>query len=766
MADTISTLLVSLEARIAGYEREMKRAVGISNRSAKGIESRFTAMNRNVSGGLAGLGRTIAGAFAGAAALRGAQTLIDASTRIENALKVAGLSGQALTDVYDDLFKSAQRNAAPLEALVDLYGRASLVQKELGVSTQELLGFTDKVAVALRVSGKSAAESSGALLQLSQALGGGVVRAEEFNSILEGALPIAQAAAAGLEEAGGSVAKLRQLVVDGKVSSEAFFRAFEAGSSILTDKVTGAELTVSQGFIRLQNVLIDTAGKFDNATGASTRFAGFLQQVSDGIEGIGNAADENAPAINRFLDWFLTAGDDLGNSMLGGLNRDLESIAGAVDTINQAVDRYGSSVTDAELATAAAEQALVNFGQNTQGQFGALQPVIDDFIQQLLEGRGTAETAAEAIDAIGQAGDFGSLIGDLGGLVSALFAVRGEAVAAAAAVSAVDVSGNPQSYAGQDAAPPKPPKISIEDPRYRVPGSASGGGGSSQSPGEKFDDILAKQAEENRLLAEKTALQATLNPLVNDYGFAVEKLQVAQELQTAATAAGLELTPALKATIDELATGYANASVEAAKLAESQDQLKEISADFGEAGKSAIKGFISDLREGKSAADALGNAMNSILDKVIDIGLNMLLGGLGGGGGGFLGGLFGFAGGGYTGNGGKNQPAGVVHKGEYVFTKAQTERLGVGNLARLAKGYANGGLVGSPGPVASRSDAGSLHITVGVDVDSSGNLMPFVTEVADSRVGKAAPTIGGAAVRTSLAKAPMVTAEHQARFGG
>src|SRR5690606_18702903 len=129
-----------------------------------------------------------------------------------------------------------------------------LVQKELGISGEELLGFTDKIAVALRVSGKSAAESSGALLQLSQALGSGVVRAEEFNSILEGAQPIAQAAAAGLKEAGGSVAKLRQLVVDGKVSSEAFFRAFEAGSVILEDKVANAELTVSQGFVRFQNV--------------------------------------------------------------------------------------------------------------------------------------------------------------------------------------------------------------------------------------------------------------------------------------------------------------------------------------------------------------------------------------------------------------------------------------------------------------------------------------------------------------------------------
>jgi tape measure domain-containing protein len=54
----------------------------------------------------------------------------------------------------------------------------------------------------------------------------------------------------------------------------------------------------------------------------------------------------------------------------------------------------------------------------------------------------------------------------------------------------------------------------------------------------------------------------------------------------------------------------------------------------------------------------------------------------------------GFAGGGYTGDGGKYDPAGIVHAGEFVFTKEQTARLGVGRLYDIARnGYANGGLV-------------------------------------------------------------------------
>lgn len=247
--------------------------------------------------------RSLTGVLAGGLLARGGQQFLDASTRINNSLKVAGLSGAALATVYDRLFESAQRNVAPIEALVQLYSRASLVQNELGISTAELLGFTDKVAVALRVSGKSAAESSGALLQLSQALGSGVVRAEEFNSILEGALPIAQAAAMGLKEAGGSVARLRQLVVEGKISSEAFFRSFEAGSVILEDKVAGAELTVSQGFVRLQNTMIGAAGKINETTGISNALAGALHSLANGVQYLGDNFAKLAAPVATVFGW-------------------------------------------------------------------------------------------------------------------------------------------------------------------------------------------------------------------------------------------------------------------------------------------------------------------------------------------------------------------------------------------------------------------------------------------------------------------------------
>lgn len=298
VAVTADKVVVELEARLGRYNANVNSARQNWERSMGSIRSSGARTETAVAGQF----RTIAASIFTVYTARQVQLFLDAATRIQNSLKVAGLSGEELERVYGKLFESAQRNAAPLETLAQLYGRAALAQKELGASTDELLNFTEKVAVALRVSGKSAEESRGALIQLSQAIGSGIVRAEEFNAILEGALPIAQAAAAGLEEAGGSVAKLRTLIINGKVSSEAFFRAFEAGAVILDEKVAGAQFTVEQQFLRLTNSAINAAGAFNDVNDVSGKIGSALSTAADAVDDLATAfRDSNSP-INVWLE--------------------------------------------------------------------------------------------------------------------------------------------------------------------------------------------------------------------------------------------------------------------------------------------------------------------------------------------------------------------------------------------------------------------------------------------------------------------------------
>jgi len=55
----------------------------------------------------------------------------------------------------------------------------------------------------------------------------------------------------------------------------------------------------------------------------------------------------------------------------------------------------------------------------------------------------------------------------------------------------------------------------------------------------------------------------------------------------------------------------------------------------------------------------------------------------------------GFASGGYTGDGGKYEPAGTVHRGEFVVPKETVQRYGVGHFQQYMPGYASGGFVGA-----------------------------------------------------------------------
>lgn len=83
----------------------------------------------------------------------------------------------------------------------------------------------------------------------------------------------------------------------------------------------------------------------------------------------------------------------------------------------------------------------------------------------------------------------------------------------------------------------------------------------------------------------------------------------------------------------------------------------------------------------------------------------------------------GFASGGYTGDGGKYEPAGVVHKGEFVMTKEATKRIGVGNLYKMMRGYANGGVVGGTSYTGGGVSSGATNLNIGgISVDiNNGN---------------------------------------------
>lgn len=173
--------------------------------------------------------------------------------------------------------------------------------------------------------------------------------------------------------------------------------------------------------------------------------------------------------------------------------------------------------------------------------------------------------------------------------------------------------------------------------------------------------------------------------------------------------------------------------------AEYGETVNDINGQIENIGMSALSGLSDQLTEflttGKASFKDFASSIIGMIVKMIAqmVVFNTLSGLMpGGGGGGFsfanmLGGggkaAKGYANGGYTGDGGKYEPKGIVHGGEFVFTKEATKRIGTRNLYKLMRGYANGGVVGgNTYGGASTSAAGSQFTFGDINVDiNNGN---------------------------------------------
>lgn len=295
------------------------------------------------------------------------------------------------------------------------------------------------------------------------------------------------------------------------------------------------------------------------------------------------------------------------------------------------------------------------------------------------------------------------------------------------------------------------------------PGKKGKGG---KTDAEKYDDIIsAADRRIAQLKAEAEGLGLTEE--------AAARLRYETELLNQADQKGIDLSAAQRAEL----------GAKAAAMAQVEIAAKNVKAAFDFA-KDATGGFLSDLRTGlqngegffKSFGNAALNVLNKIIDKLQGSFVDSLFssGGTGGAGGIFgtlfsgLKGLFGFDAGGYTGSGPASAVAGVVHGGEYVFSKRATDRIGVGNLEAMhksARGYASGGYVGASIPSRPANNNGKMHVSIGVTVDDQGNLQAYVKSIGEQATRDGAAAGAALALRQVPSLAVQAVQSHQRRLG-
>ncbi|MCG6036897.1 tape measure protein [Acinetobacter baumannii] len=231
--------------------------------------------------------RTLAGYMAGLVTVGAAISKMDLYTGINNKLKLVTSNQKELNQAMDDTFEIAQRSASSWSAVNDVYSKYMSNAKTLNLTQEQTAKLTEITSKAVAISGSNTESAAAALFQYGQSLDGNILRAEEYNSLVDGAGGLLNAMAKGL---GVTRGELRQMMLDGKLTGEVITKALlKAGDSVeqlygKTNKTIGASLEM------LSNGITKFVGETGQGSGAAQSLAGAIQILAMNLDLIADGA--------------------------------------------------------------------------------------------------------------------------------------------------------------------------------------------------------------------------------------------------------------------------------------------------------------------------------------------------------------------------------------------------------------------------------------------------------------------------------------------
>lgn len=229
----------------------------------------------------------LAGALSGVTALLSASKLIkyaDEYTGISQKLKLVTTDQTKLNSIIEASYGIAQRNSTGLADTAKLYGQLSGVYKQVGKDQSDVAKTTETITQAISLTGPSSEEAANGLRQFNQGLSSGVLRGDEFNSVMENTPGLAKAIAAGFSSAGPiTTGELRKLAEEGALTGKALVEALERAGPNVAKLAQSSTDTVSKAFTRLENSVLKFVGQTNEAYGVTALLAKGIDILSKNI---------------------------------------------------------------------------------------------------------------------------------------------------------------------------------------------------------------------------------------------------------------------------------------------------------------------------------------------------------------------------------------------------------------------------------------------------------------------------------------------------
>jgi len=358
----IDPIILQLRAEVRQYQNEIRATTTlVSNqldrqeRSILDLEHQVESSSHRIGGAFSSMGQRIA-AFASGIALgtvvREMIGLADQAKQLEAQLRLATDGFGNFTQAQADVQRIADTTRGSLEATSKLYGGFVRAARETGRSQDDAARATQTFAEALKIGGASTEEAASATLQFNQALQSGVLRGDEFNSIMEASPRIARLLADAL---GVPIGQLRKMAEEGKITSDVLFRAltdrqFTAGIDAEFSKLPK---TFGDAMQAIENAAITTFGEFDKGGQFSNALVSILGVGTDTFKGLTSEARQFGVDARAIFDGLGTLFDpikDNAEQVFDFINLKVFSVREQIASLLGSIDRVSNFDTNIENA--------------------------------------------------------------------------------------------------------------------------------------------------------------------------------------------------------------------------------------------------------------------------------------------------------------------------------------------------------------------------------------------------------------------------------
>ena len=192
------------------------------------------------------------GAYASLQGMKQLVNLSDSLTQTMARLNMINDGSQTTDELFDKIAASADRSRASISATADTVAKLSLNAGDAFGSNNETILFAENLNKLFAIAGTEQASMASATLQLTQALGSGVLRGEEFNAVFEAAPNIMKTVADYMDV---PIGQLRSMAQEGQITADVVKNALLSATGEINEQFASMPMTWGQVWTGVMNEL-------------------------------------------------------------------------------------------------------------------------------------------------------------------------------------------------------------------------------------------------------------------------------------------------------------------------------------------------------------------------------------------------------------------------------------------------------------------------------------------------------------------------------